>query len=539
MRTINRQREQGIALLLSILCLLLLTAIAAGMMYLSATETAINANFKSEESAYFAARAGVEEVRDRILPANANTINASLPTALPSGAGGVVYVLNGVSASNITNSTSPYFDDELCHDFTAIGSWSESTTTNQRCKTLPSGSTWYTCAPSPCTTASKSAYANLAFPLEYKWVRLTLKSNNSTAYAVDGNGTHTFPVCWNGTSEAVTTGGVQPVATQCAALKPVATPVYLVTAMAVMPNGARRVVQQEMAETPTGTLPGGMFAVGAGCGPPTPLNLAGNAKTGSFNSSTETTPANPPTNQASSGGDVGSNGGISLGGTSTGVNGNISTNLPGTVGTCPANGVSKSGSPTYTGITGNAPVYTPPVPPLPSPLPPQTTPPFYKNVTLAPGAYGNVTFKGTVTLTGGTVANPAIYNINSLTLNGSATLVITGPVVINLAGQPNVSPVLDMTGGNFSNTTFLPSDFVINYGGSGAMTVTGGTNAFAVINAPNSAITMKGGSNFYGQILGKTIDDQGGTNFYWDKSLVSPPPNTNPLYEISLRELSY
>ena len=62
------------------------------MMYLSATETAINANFKSEESAYFAARAGVEEVRDRVLPANANTINASLPTALPSGAGGVLYV---------------------------------------------------------------------------------------------------------------------------------------------------------------------------------------------------------------------------------------------------------------------------------------------------------------------------------------------------------------------------------------------------------------------------------------------------------------
>jgi hypothetical protein len=96
-----------------------------------------------------------------------------------------------------------------------------------------------------------------------------------------------------------------------------------------------------------------------------------------------------------------------------------------------------------------------------------------------------------------------------------------------------------MTGGTFANTTHLPGDFVINYGGSGGMTITGGTNDFAVVNAPNSAITMKGGSNFYGQILGKTIDDQGGTSFYWDKSLVSPPPNTNPLYEISLRELSY
>jgi len=536
MRTINHRREQGVALLLSILCLLLLTAVAAGMMYLSATETAINGNFKNEEAAYFAARAGVEEVRDRILPANANTINASLPTALPSsGSAGVVYVLNGVSGSNITDSTSAYFDDELCHDF-SIGSWSQVTTVNQRCTSVPSGSAWYTCVPTPCNTASNSAYATSAFPLDYKWVRVTLKSNNSTAYYVNGSNTGGLAVCWNGTSEVAAAG---PNASQCNSLKPVATPVYLVTAMAVMPNGAKRVVQQELAETPTGILPGGMFATGAGCGPPVPLNLAGNANTGSFNSATESTLANPPSNQVSSGGDVGSNGGVSLGGTSTSVNGNISTNLPGSVGACPANGVSKSGTPTYTGITGNAPVYTPPIPPLPNPLPPQTSV-TYKDVSLAAGSYGNVTIKGTVTLAGGSDINhPAVYTINSLNFNGGATLNITGPVVINLAGQPSVSPVLDMTGGTFSNSTYLPSDFVINYGGSGSMTITGGTNAFAVVNAPNSAITMKGGSNFYGQIVGKTIDDQGGTNFYWDKSLVSPPPVTNPLYEISLRELSY
>src|SRR2546423_5671049 len=132
MRTINRQREQGIALLLSILCLLLLTAVAAGMMYLSATETAINGNFKSEESAYFAARAGGEEVRDRILPANANTINASLPTALPSGTGGGGYWWRGRSGGNITTATSPYSDAELGNDFTATGPGPERTTTNLR-----------------------------------------------------------------------------------------------------------------------------------------------------------------------------------------------------------------------------------------------------------------------------------------------------------------------------------------------------------------------------------------------------------------------
>src|SRR5438128_3978974 len=240
MRKINRQREQGIALLLSILCLLLLTAVAAGMMYLSATETAINGNFKNEEVAYFAARAGVEEVRDRILLANANTINASLPTALPSGAGGVLYVLNGVSVANIKDNTSPYFDDELCHDFTAIGSWSESTTTNQRCTTLPSGTTWYTCVPSTCS-ASNSAYATSAFPLEYKWVRVTLKSNNSTTYPADGNSaSRTSAVYWNATVEKAAAGGPLSVTTQCRNPPPCAAPVYLVPAIAVMQNWARR-----------------------------------------------------------------------------------------------------------------------------------------------------------------------------------------------------------------------------------------------------------------------------------------------------------
>src|SRR5439155_1228202 len=128
---------------------------------------------------------------------------------------------------------------------------------------------------------------------------------------------------------------------------------------------------------------------------------------------------------------------------------------PGPVGSCPANGISKTGTPKYGTITGGAPVYTPPVPPLPNPLPPQTAYPP-KGVTmpnpLPAGSYGNVTLKGAVTLAGGTDINhPAIYSINTLNFNGGATLTITGPVVINLAGQPSVTPVLDMTGGTFAN----------------------------------------------------------------------------------------
>ncbi|MGH9503954.1 MAG: DUF7305 domain-containing protein [Terriglobales bacterium] len=527
----SHRDERGVALFVAILALLLLTAVAAGMMYLSSTETAISSNFKSEETAYFAARAGVEEVRDRMLPTSVYAAPYSIAPqiatlALPPGNPAALYVLSsGVTMANVTNAaaSNPYFDAELCHDLT-IGSMTQSTSANIRCGSLPSGSSWY-----PSTQPASVA----PVAMDYKWVRVTLKANNSnTAVPVNGSSANANVVCWNGTSE-VTAASTATAA--CNALTPIANPVYLITALAVTSSGARRMVQEEMAQTPTGGNPGGLFATGTGC---SALNLAGNASTGSFNSATEGTPTNPPNNKANSGGNVGSNGNVSLGGSSTSVNGSISTFLPPTVGSCPASGVSKSGNPTYGSVVGLPSLYTPPIPPIPNPLPPQTST-TYKGVTLTPGSYGNVTMKGTVTLQGGTAGNPAVYTFNSLTLNGNADMEITGPVVINLAGQPNMSSVLDMTGGGFGNSTYVPSNLVINYGGTGSMTITGGTSAYAVINAPNSAITLRGGANFYGQAIGKTIDDQGGTNFYWDASLGAPPSNGNSFYAISMRELSY
>jgi Tfp pilus assembly protein PilX len=101
----RRDRERGISLLLSMLALMLLSAVAIGMMYMSSTETAISSNFKGEETAYFAARAGLEEVRDRMLTSNANSIATLLPTTMPGAGGtGVLYVLqNGVTAADFQN----------------------------------------------------------------------------------------------------------------------------------------------------------------------------------------------------------------------------------------------------------------------------------------------------------------------------------------------------------------------------------------------------------------------------------------------------
>src|SRR5439155_17480623 len=65
-----RRHEQGIALLLCILSLMVLTALAVGLMYMTNSETQINANYKDSEQAYFAALGGLQNVRERMSPAS-------------------------------------------------------------------------------------------------------------------------------------------------------------------------------------------------------------------------------------------------------------------------------------------------------------------------------------------------------------------------------------------------------------------------------------------------------------------------------------
>jgi hypothetical protein len=522
MRKHRHHEEKGSSLLLAILALLLLSAIAMGMAFMSGTETSVNANFKAEETAYFAARAGVEEVRDRLLPSNTNTLHAILPTALPTTASGVLYVLqNGVSSASITDSSSPLRDDSLCHDF----------------NTFSGGVT--VAANVPCPTPSftfQTASSVAPYPLDYKWVRVTLKANDSSAYTVDGSQPAGNRVCWDGISERVLPSTIL----TCNGLTPVANPVYLVTALAITPsgagNGARRLVQQEISQTPLAAFPYGVFALGTGCGA---LQLGGGAQTFSFDSSAEGTPTNPPNNVATSGGNVGSNGNIYLNGGTTAVNGTTGSAIGG-IGTCnKGNGITSSGGAAY-GTASQIPVQSLPVPPMPNPLPPTTTTNINSNTTLAAGSYGNINIQGgaVVTLPGGTVASPAVYTFNSISLAGGATLVINGPVVFNIAGVGQTNPV-NFSGGTFSNNTYLPSDFVINYGGTANLSISGGSSAYAVVNAPDANISFSGGSNFYGQAIGATIDDHGGTSVYYDKSLNNPNTNNNAFYEISMRELSY
>src|ERR1700732_810772 len=94
----NRNNERGIALLIVLMALFLVAAIGMGMIYMSNTETTINANYRDTQLAFFSMRGGLEEMRDRMRVSAPNPI--TLPTAMPGSANSMVYITNPSSASD-------------------------------------------------------------------------------------------------------------------------------------------------------------------------------------------------------------------------------------------------------------------------------------------------------------------------------------------------------------------------------------------------------------------------------------------------------
>jgi Tfp pilus assembly protein PilX len=560
MRTIDRHKERGITLILAILALLMLTAIAATFLYMSTAETSISGNFKTEESNYFAARAGVEEARDRMLTNTAAgySISGSLPTVLPNNGQGVLYLLQtGVSVGKIVTAGNSVTDDELCHDYT-IGSISQSSSPNVSCTAtgqpgVPGTGLWYNTVNSFSQT-NPSWY----FPLDYKWVRVSLKGNNSNkAYPVDGNASNSQIVCWNGTSEVNSGLATLPLspttqnACNSASAVP-SNPVYLLTSLAISQNGARRMVQEEISVTPHGNAPYGLYATSSGCGA---ITMGGGSSTYAFDSSTAGGAVTAGTT-LTTGANIGAAGNITQTGNNNMVNGTVYSGMNNAVGSC----VNGAGA----GLTANntCPPWGSPsstlcykstqlIPSLPSISSPTSSCPVITNNVkfstipnpLSGGAQlgnVNVTAGKTLTLSGGTKANPAVICMNSLSLAGGANLTVASGsyVVLNVVGQGQNNPV-NLTGGTFTNSTYIPSAFTINYAGTKNISVAGGSGSYMVIDAPNANVSMSGGSSIYGQVIGNTISMSGGTNFYYDISTAGPVTNDTNYKVLAMRELSY
>jgi len=160
------------------------------------------------------------------------------------------------------------------------------------------------------------------------------------------------------------------------------------------------------------------------------------------------------------------------------------------------------------------------------------------------GNYGDIVISGSssaiATFVPAVVAGtcvPGIYYVNSISLAGNASIAIgpcpgTGPgsnppvaavyqpVIINVVGNGRTTP-LDLGGNGIANSTFNSTLLQIQYAGTGAINLAGNGSSSAVLYAPNSPITFSGNANWYGSVIGNTIQSNGGASvsIHYDRAL--------------------
>jgi hypothetical protein len=256
----KKRNEQGMALLLSLFALLLLSGIGLCMVLASTTETRIDANNSGSLRSYYAARSGLEEVRDRMKLSAASPVSLAnqLPLDIAGNANGVLYVLNPAGGETVdpTDPASPYYDDQLCHDFNSGVSARDS-----KCTVIPATPNWNL----PLQYAAAVNASPAAVPLGYKWVRINIKTNRMAApYFVDQIGdaaTLDTRVCWDGQREQLSPGGSNP---SCDANG--MQTVYMLSSLAATsqtggPNGSRKFLRFEVVAP--SIRPPGMITMGA------------------------------------------------------------------------------------------------------------------------------------------------------------------------------------------------------------------------------------------------------------------------------------
>ena len=231
-------QQAGVAMIVAIVGLLLLTAVAAGMILLANSEANIDANYRDQQVAMFAAKAGLQEARDRILSANANPI--TLPTVLPgaSGVSAAYIVASGVSPWSSSNTVSTQAG--------SISTYDKEFANELGLSNLPSG-TWYS------STSSNSNYSGPSSnPVPYQWVRVNLKVDRSgynssgTPYYVDGNSANAAKqVCYDTSSGSQHEVVIS--AASCQAANANYQNVYEITSYAITPSGTIRMMQDEVA----------------------------------------------------------------------------------------------------------------------------------------------------------------------------------------------------------------------------------------------------------------------------------------------------
>lgn len=284
------------------------------------------------------------------------------------------------------------------------------------------------------------------------------------------------------------------------------------------------------------------FATFNGC---EALRFGGGGSTDSYDSSAALVGGEPVLDNSD--GHVGTNGNLDAVGSTTVINGTLSTPRSG-VGNCTSNNVTalevSGGATVSDGLIELPQAIQMPTPPAISPAPPLTNVDFTKTggcpagvsyctvsadgATIAPPTATTVVSLGNVDVKGGAIMRlqPGIYEVNSIKLTGNSRIIVDpgaggpGAVIIRVAGTSVTTPI-DLSGGTTVNTSFNPMNLQFVYGGSGTVKTTGGTQTSQVVYAPNATASLTGGADLYGAIVAHKITDMGGTAVHYDRRLQS------------------
>src|SRR5690242_1189640 len=209
----HRNTQGGTALLIAIFSLLLISAVAIGLIMMSGMGSSIDANYKNSTRVYYNSKAGLEEARGRLSGLSPNPLTAAgfpaVSVLLPPGQ--VWYIINPAAGDVVApgNVANTYADNQYATEW-------------------------------PTTPAVVQPYINSVASLAgtpnapYKWVRITATTEASAGIDVDGSGgalDAITPLVFDGT-QVLKQGQPTPNPTF---------QVYTLTSLAVTRTGAQRI----------------------------------------------------------------------------------------------------------------------------------------------------------------------------------------------------------------------------------------------------------------------------------------------------------
>lgn len=541
----TRSRERGIALILVLLAMLILSVLAAAIVFTARAETFAGYNYKLDTQADYLAKAGIQRAVNWFRSTHYRAVTESE-------ANNYYQVTSGGSPFNLfTSNASPVICKSGC----------SSTNNPVQLLGFGSGSSNFPDIYNSESSAREVADAFASDLNDPANTRVTADANNSGYFNINATLlnyqtvnvgyqpplTPTPVETWLITSKATWTGGsgsTTRIAT--AEEQAIVQPIYIPTWGNAL-YGFCSVTMSGSSGTCTDAFNSSLGAYGGG----NPSVAAGQCDSTSAN------------NVIGAGASVGANGGVTLGSNVT-VSGDVVIGTGGSTG-CTASGYSGSTS-SVQGQVINGPYKVPPPTPTFRPNFPNGAPayslssgsvqvlpvaamwsnsPFPQTTGVSPATSSpcmDTSCDGTsahpyeissISMSGGggggnapvlelvggsSVLNPVYYDIDSLT-ETQGQINVSGYVILNIKSTLSIG---GLGVSNGVSNSISPNCVVINYAGTNDVSISGNGAISALLNAPNATVDLGGGGSggyFVGAVQANNVSVQGGYPVHYDVQL--------------------